>query len=144
MKSWKIGTVLLCLSLTLWGCAPASESSGPPNFVIIFADDLGYGDLGCYGSPTLQTPRLDRMAEEGMRFTSFYVAASVCTPSRAALLTGSYPFRVNLPKVLFPNSMPAGQENGMAKGIHANEITVAELLKTRGYATGIVGKCVAV
>ena len=65
----------------------------PPNFVVIFADDLGYGDLGCYGHPTIRTPHLDRMAREGMRFTQFYSAAEVCTPSRAALLTGRLPPR---------------------------------------------------
>ena len=109
-----------------------AQAVPPPNVVIIFSDDQGYGDVGVYGATEFRTPHLDRMAGEGARFTSFYVAAPVCTPSRAALLTGSYPVRVGLGRrVLFPYSKT---------GLHADEITLAELLKTRGYATGIVGK----
>ena len=103
----------------------------PPNFVIIYADDLGYNDLSCYGSKLINTPRLDRMAAEGVRFTDFYSAAAVCTPSRAALLTGCYPPRVSLPAVLNPSSNI---------GISDKEITLAELLKSRGYATACIGK----
>jgi arylsulfatase A-like enzyme len=107
----------------------------PPNFVVIFADDLGYGDLGCYGHPTIRTPALDRMAAEGMRFTQFYSAASVCTPSRAALLTGRLPVRTGLysdrRRVLFPDS---------TEGIQDEEVTVAEALKSKGYATASIGK----
>jgi len=103
--------------------------------VILFADDLGYGDLGCYGHPTIRTPNLDRMAVEGMRFTQFYSAAPVCTPSRAALLTGRLPIRSGLcdnkSRVLFPNS---------TGGLPHEEITIAEALKTVGYATACVGK----
>ena len=73
-----------------------------PNFVVIFADDLGYGDLGVYGSETIRTPNLDRMAAEGMRFTDFYATAPFCSPSRASLLTGRYPVRAGVPYVLFP------------------------------------------
>jgi arylsulfatase A-like enzyme len=102
-----------------------------PNFVIIFCDDLGYADLGCYGSTTISTPRLDKMASEGMKFTEFYVAAPVCTPSRAALMTGCYPMRVGLPSVINQKSVV---------GINSEEITLAELLKTRGYATACIGK----
>ena len=106
-----------------------------PNIVIIFADDLGYGDLGCYGHPTIRTPNLDRMAAEGMRFTEFYSAAEVCTPSRAALLTGRYPIRSGMChdqfRVLRPRSL--GQ-------LPDNEITLAEALKAKGYATGCIGK----
>jgi arylsulfatase A len=119
----------------------STGKSGPrapkdrPNVVIIFADDLGYGDLGCYGHPTIRTPRLDQMARQGMRFTSFYVAASVCTPSRAALLTGRYPLRSGMchdsKRVLFPDS---------TGGLPASEITLAALLRSLGYATGCVGK----
>lgn len=105
------------------------------NFVIIFADDLGYGDLGIYGHPTIKTPNLDRMAIEGQKWTNFYVGASVCTPSRAALLTGRLPIRTgmagNSSRVLFPNS---------ANGLPHSEITIAERLKSVGYATGMVGK----
>jgi len=102
-----------------------------PNIVIIFADDLGYGDVGCYGAKGFATPNLDRMAAEGARFTDFYVAAPSCTPSRAALLTGCYPQRVGLPAVIGPRSKI---------GISAEETTLAELLKARGYATACIGK----
>lgn len=103
-----------------------------PNVIIIFADDLGYGDLGCYGNPTIRTRNLDRMAEEGVKFTQFYVASPVCTPSRAALLTGCYPKRVGLHKhVLFPD---------YTTGINPDELTLAEILKEKGYATACIGK----
>ncbi len=86
----------------------AEGAAKPPNIVIIFADDLGYGDLGCYGHPTIRTPNLDRLAADGVKLTQFYSAASVCTPSRAALLTGRLPVRTGMcsgkRRVLFPNS----------------------------------------
>lgn len=104
---------------------------GRPNVVILLADDLGYGDLGCYGHPTIRTPNLDRMAAEGMKLTQFYSAASLCTPSRAALLTGRLPVRSGLTGVLFPFS-----RSGLPRG----EITLAGSLKARGYATMCVGK----
>lgn len=113
----------------------ADAAERPPNIVIIFADDLGYGDLACYGHPTIRTPNLDRMAAEGMRFTQFYSASSVCTPSRAALMTGRLPIRNGMcsdtRRVLFPDS---------AGGLPSNEITIAEALKQRGYATACIGK----
>lgn len=103
-----------------------------PNFIIIFTDDQGYGDLGCFGSPNIRTPHLDQMAREGVKFTSFYSASPICTPSRAALLTGCYPKRIGLNKgVIWPNSV---------LGLNPNETTIAEVLKTRGYATACVGK----
>ena len=111
------------------------EDSQRPNFIIIFTDDLGYGDLGCYGHPTIRTPNLDRMAGQGMRFTQFYSAASVCTPSRAALLTGRLPIRSGMcsdsRRVLFPDS---------AEGLPQEEVTLAEALKAQGYATACIGK----
>ena len=113
-----------------------------PNFILIFADDLGYGDLGAFGSVIHRTPHLDRMASEGMRMTSFYSTSGVCTPSRASLMTGSYPRRVNLDV----NAKPYGEDGRQVlfpvahRGLHPDEITVAEVLKDRGYATAIVGK----
>lgn len=108
---------------------PATARTDRPNFVIIFADDLGYGDLGCYGADTIRTPHLDRLAAEGARFTSFY-AQPVCGPSRAALMTGCYPLRV------------AKRKNQVEPHprLHEKEITIAEILKTRGYATAAYGK----
>ncbi len=113
----------------------ARQKAKRPNFVIIYADDLGYGDLGCFGHPTIRTPNLDRMAAEGAKLTQFYSAASICTPSRAALLTGRLPIRNGMCSdkrgVLFPNS---------GGGIPASEITIAEMLQKFGYTTACVGK----
>lgn len=112
-------------------------SERPPNFVLIFCDDLGYGDLGCYGSTKNRTPHIDRLASGGMRFTDFYSSSPVCTPSRASLMTGCYPRRVGLHEdatghwVLIPRSR---------RGLHPNEITIAEILKRAGYATACIGK----
>ncbi|UJH68564.1 sulfatase [Allomuricauda sp. SCSIO 65647] len=128
---------ILCLVLfTEWAMAQELEDyPRKPNFIIIFADDLGYGDLGVYGHPTIHTPNLDRMAIEGQKWTNFYVGASVCTPSRAALLTGRLPVRSgmasNKSRVLFPNSV---------NGLPLEEITLAEQLKTVGYGTACIGK----
>ena len=106
-----------------------------PNIIIIFTDDQGYGDLSSYGSPNIRTPHLDKMASEGQKWTNFYAAASVCTPSRAGLLTGRYPVRSgmasNVSRVLFPDS------NG---GLPEREITIAEQLKEAGYQTAAIGK----
>lgn len=113
----------------------ASSAETKPNIVVIFADDLGYGDLGAFGHPTIQTPNLDRMAAEGQKWTSFYAAAPVCTPSRAALLTGRLPVRTGMcsetRRVLFPDS---------SGGIPADEILLPERLKDLGYTTGCIGK----
>jgi arylsulfatase A len=108
----------------------AEASRRPPNVVLIFCDDLGYGDLGCYGS-RIPTPNIDRLAAQGMRFTDFYVGQAVCSASRAALLTGCYPGRVGIQGALGP---------GSKTGLSAAENTIAELLKTRAYSTAIVGK----
>ena len=111
------------------------DAKRPPNVIIIFADDLGYGDLGCFGHPTIATPNLDRMAREGMRLTQFYVAECVCTPSRAGLLTGRLPIRNGMcsdtRRVLFTDS---------TGGLPEEEITIAESVKTKDYATACVGK----
>jgi arylsulfatase A-like enzyme len=113
------------------GAPTAAQTGTPQNFVIIFTDDQGYGDLGSYGHPTIRTPNLDRMAAEGQRWTSFY-AAPVCTPSRAQLMTARYAIRSGLAAgVLFPDS---------TGGLQPSELTIAEVLKSRGYATLAVGK----
>jgi arylsulfatase A len=124
--------MLFCMSSAWAGSVPES-SIEKPNVVIIFTDDQGYQDLGCYGSPDIRTPHLDQLAEEGMRFTDFYVVASVCSPSRAGLLTGRYPVRMGLANsVLFPHS---GDH-----GLPPKEQTLAELMKGAGYRTACVGK----
>lgn len=124
----------ICIIVLLPGCAPLPETAQKPNIVIVFCDDLGYGDLGTFGHPTIRTPNLDKMAEEGQKWTNFYVGASVCTPSRAALITGRLPIRNGMcgnRRVLFPNSIG---------GLQESEITIAEALKTQGYSTACVGK----
>ncbi|MFM1871597.1 MAG: Arylsulfatase, partial [Planctomycetota bacterium] len=104
----------------------------PPNVVLVFTDDQGYGDLSCYGHPTIHTPHLDALAATGIKLTQFYVAAPLCSPSRAALLTGCYPKRVSMHRhVVFPQH---------DYGLHTDEVTIADLLKTKGYATGCFGK----
>lgn len=118
-----------------WAAKSADQSAKQPNFVIIFCDDLGYGDLSCFGHPTIRTPNLDRMASEGMKLTQFYSAAPVCTPSRAGIMTGRLPIRNGMcstkRRVLFPNS---------AGGIQDSEITLAEQLRGVGYQTCCIGK----
>jgi arylsulfatase A-like enzyme len=115
-----------------------------PNIVLIYTDDQGYADLGCYGSKRIKTPRIDRMAAEGVRFTDFYAAASVCTPSRAGMLTGCYPQRIGIGEI---PPVPGGKAwqtrvlyPGARFGLNPDETTIAEILKARGYATAIVGK----
>lgn len=131
LQNFLMATVMLLVAVP----AVLAEKASPPNFVILFADDLGYGDLSCYGHPTIRTPNLDRMAGEGMRFTQFYAAASVCTPSRAGLMTGRLPVRSGMCsdkfRVLFPDS---------TGGLPHEEMTIAEGLKTAGYATMCIGK----
>ncbi len=120
--------------LALAGCHTTSISipKGPPNVVIIFTDDQGFGDLSCYGHPTIHTPHIDRLAADGAKLTQFYVASPVCSPSRAALLTGCYPKRVGMHKhVIFPQ---------YDYGLHTDEVTIADMLREQGYATGCFGK----
>jgi len=102
-----------------------------PNVVLINCDDLGYGDLGCYGNPVNQTPAIDKLAGEGLRFTSFYAASPVCSPSRAGLMTGCYPPRVSINRVLFP---------GDPYGLNPDEYTIPRMCKDNGYRTMIIGK----
>ena len=142
MHAWKGIAFVVVGSLWMAGCGgtpePVEESDDrPPNIVIIFADDLGYGDLGSYGHPTIATPTLDQMAAEGLRWMNFYVGASVCSPSRAGLLTGRLHVRSGMygsseaTRVLFPDS---------TGGLPSDEVTIAEALREQGYATGVVGK----
>ncbi|WP_215224117.1 sulfatase family protein [Echinicola shivajiensis] len=124
-----------CLFLFVFESLEAQSVTKQPNIIVVFADDLGYGDLGCFGHPTIKTPYLDQMAQEGMRLTQFYVGANVCTPSRAALMTGRLPIRFGMAGhkrgVLFPDS---------STGIPQEELTIAEALKAEGYVTGLIGK----
>lgn len=131
---------LLALGMALTLCAVAragDRDEHRPNFIVILCDNLGYGDLGCFGSDRHRTPRIDALAESGRRFTNFYVTSGVCTPSRASLMTGCYPRRVNLHisdrgrSVLQPVA---------AKGLHPDEVTLAEVLGGEGYATALIGK----
>src|SRR5438445_5057314 len=125
--SWLQGIGSWLLILGLMGrdviAAEPTLDRGPPNFVIILADDQGYGDVGCYGARGFETPNLDRMAREGVRFTDFYVAQAVCSASRAALLTGCYPNRIGILGALGPTA---------THGISHGEKTIAEVLKPRG------------
>jgi len=128
----------LCVLIVCeWGGALLGAEGRPPNFVVVLVDNLGNGDLACFGSPLHRTPHVDRLAAEGTKFTSFYVASGVCTPSRAALLTGCYPRRVNL-HVSDKNS--AVLQPVSPKGLHPNEFTIAEILRTRGYSSACIGK----
>lgn len=131
MKGIKI-FLLILFGLSVTNAFSQNENQNRPNIIIVFTDDQGYGDLASYGNTELNTPSTDRLAAEGMKFTDFYVTAGVCTPSRASLLTGSYPKRVGLAhRVLFPYS---------TTGLNPDEITIADMLKEKGYATGIFGK----
>ena len=138
LKPITLSLALLTL-LALIDCSSVASETIPkqkPNIVLIFTDDQGYGDLSCFGGEHVSTPRIDQMAAEGSRLTSFYVAASVCTPSRAALMTGCYAQRVG---------MGMGSRHGVLlaadrKGLNPSEITMAEVLKTAGYKTGMFGK----
>lgn len=121
---------LCCLIASLFGAEPQ------PNFVVIFTDDQGYADLSCFGGTHVDTPRIDQMAAEGAKLTSFYVAAPVCTPSRAALMTGCYPKRIDMARGSKFVVLLAGDR----KGLNPGEITIAEVLKSAGYKTGMFGK----
>ncbi|MFN0126342.1 MAG: sulfatase [Verrucomicrobiales bacterium] len=122
----------LLLTALLW-LAPwaVSAADRPPNIVLIFTDDQGYGDVGAFGATGIATPHLDSLARDGVKFTNFHVAQAVCSASRAALLTGCYPNRLGIHGALGPNA---------THGLHADETTLAEALKIRGYATGMAGK----
>jgi arylsulfatase A-like enzyme len=126
-----MASMVALTSTTASAQPPAAASTRPPNIVIMFADDLGYGDLGVYGHPLIKTPRLDRLASEGLKLTSFYASAPVCSASRYSLLTGRYAIRAGINGALMPES-----KNGLGAG----ETTIADILKAAGYRTGMVGK----
>jgi len=121
---------ILCLGVA------AAPASSPPNIVFIYTDDMGYGDLGCYGARALRTPNLDRMAAEGLRLTDFYSVSPVCTPSRAALMTGRYAARMGIQQMHLSNVLTYQDQTGLP----TNETTVAAALKARGYTTACIGK----
>ena len=131
MRRIHLFTLALCWLAVTDVVRAAAAPPVPSNFVVILADDLGYADVGCFGAKGFKTPNLDRMAREGMKFTSFYVSQAVCTASRASLLTGCYANRVDLYGALNHTS---------PEGINPKETLIPELLKTRGYATAIFGK----
>lgn len=127
--------LFVLIALVMYSCTSTIkdkiEKETPPNIIHIFTDDLGYGDLGCFGATDIATPNIDRIASEGIKFTDFYSASSICSPSRAALLTGRLPQRMGIHQVFFPESFT---------GMPSEEITIAELLKQKNYTTGIIGK----
>lgn len=127
MRPW----ILLCALVVGGGMVEAAERPAKPNVVLIFIDDMGYGDVGCYGAEKIRTPNIDRLAAEGIKFTDFYSNCAVCSGSRAALMTGCHYQRVSMSPVLFP---------GNNIGLHNDEVTIAEVLKANGYATACVGK----
>ena len=130
-SSWsRFLTLAFMLAVAAMGQSLALGNT-PPNIVLIFTDDQGYGDVGCFGATDVKTPNMDRLAQEGRRFTDFYVAQAVCTASRAALMSGCYPNRVSLSGALNHTS---------TVGIHPNEWLLPEMLQQKGYATAILGK----
>ncbi len=132
LKTMGLGAASLSFATLSQTCKKeAAQKHLLPNIVLIFIDDMGYADVGCYGAAGYETPNIDRLSEQGMRFTSFCVAQAVCSASRAALLTGCYPNRVGI----------FGAYNDQAKvGIHPDEELISEVLKSRGYATACFGK----
>lgn len=136
MKSTRLPSSLLLLLVEL-SCCVSLQDGGKPNFVLMMVDDLGIGDLGCYGNTTLRTPNIDQLAEEGVKLTHHIAASSVCTPSRAAFLTGRYPIRSGI----------AGKQistvfifNGASGGLPSHEVTFAKIAKQQGYETALIGK----
>src|SRR4029453_4133611 len=134
MHRAKFVGLILASSALAWiaGAQPFHAAPGKPNLILILADDLGYGDFGCYGQQLIQTPNLDRMAAEGMRFTQFYAGSTVCAPSRSVLMTGKH--------VGHTTVRGNAGANSKAQMLRDADITLAEVLKTAGYSTGLIGK----
>ena len=138
MKQLKIITSILLLTTALFSCKSKINETRP-NIVVILCDDLGYGDLSCYGHPIIQTPNLDGLAEEGIKFTNFYSAAPVCSPSRAGLLTGRSPNRAGIYDWIRP--VERGRNEGLEMvHLRAEEQTIPAMLKEAGYSTILAGK----
>ena len=137
-------SAMTAAGVALSGYASSAAEIKKPNIIVIMADDLGYGDLSCFGSEAIRTPHIDAIAEQGMKFTSFYSSSPVCSPSRCGLLTGRYPSRVGINGVYFPSTNPGSRTMhlvaGLGDGMNPNEIVLAELLKKAGYKTCCVGK----
>ena len=133
-RRWLVLVVLVSAVSSGFSTLGAQAFAAPPNIVVILADDLGYGDLACYGHPRFKTPRLDRMAAEGARLTNFYAACPFCAPTRASLLTGRYPFRSGM------NGNPSPDGNVNDLGIPDSELLLGELFQQAGYATACFGK----
>lgn len=121
----------VCMVISFAGCKSGNIKTSNPNIILFYVDDMGYGDLGCFGNDDIHTPRIDQMAEQGIRFTNFYNSASGCIPSRAALLTGRYHMRCGV------NFIPPPTDS---VGMSGSEITIAEMLKEAGYTTAAFGK----
>ncbi|MCC6509064.1 MAG: sulfatase [Pirellulaceae bacterium] len=139
MKTWQSTVLGWLFLLAPHSCAFAIDSAqtpSKPNIIIILADDLGYGDLACYGSPKMVTPNIDRMAAQGAKLTQFNCPAAFCAPTRASLMTGRYPFRCGMTANPAPDGGPAADAVAMPK----SEVTLAQVMKSAGYATGMVGK----
>src|SRR5258705_3136056 len=128
--------VIVFIALLLWPFPQGVSAQRRPNIIFIYADDMGYGDLGCYGARAIKTPNIDRMASEGLRLTSFYSVSPICTPSRAALMTGRYAARMGIDQMQLRNVLVPTDKTGLAQ----SETTVARALKDRGYATACIGK----
>src|SRR6187431_1656796 len=137
MKKNFLPVRFLCFAIVVVGLSgfkqpePQQEKANTPNVILILMDDMGYGDLECYGGFPYHTPNINKLAAQGMRFTNFYAAQAVCSASRAGLLTGCYPNRIGISGALFPWS---------TKALQPDEETIADLLKAAGYKTGMVGK----
>lgn len=132
----KLVFLFLCALVAFWPSPKTAAAQQSPNIIFIYADDLGYGDLSCFGSKAIKTPNLDRMAAEGLRLTNFYSVSPVCTPSRAALMTGRYAARMGIEQMHLSNVLTFQDKTG----VPTNETLISEALKARGYATAAIGK----